>query len=248
MAASDDYTMIERVHHELNHWGFPEFPQEIMGYGPFNIDIIVHTWVVMALVLLFTVSATRNMKLERPGKLQLMVEELFQAIRNLVNENMDPKKGAGLLSILLTLFTFILFSNLWGLVPTMMAPTANLNTTLGLALLVIIGVQVMGIKYKGIGYFKHFVQPYFFFLPLVILEELSKPITLSFRLFGNIFAGETLIYVLLGLIPFTATILGGFIPSVIWYLFKIFVSFIQAFLFTMLTIAYTSQALADEEH
>lgn len=238
---------MEEVHERLNVWNFPHHPVDL-GFGPVNLKTLVMTWIVMLLVAIFTVAATRNMKVDRPGKLQLIVEELFQFLRGLVYENMDPKKGAGLLCLVFSLFIFLLFSNLWGLVPTMMSPTADVNTTLGLALMVFVLIQVMGIRYKGLGFFKHFLQPFPFFLPLTIVEELSKPLTLAFRLYGNIYAGEVLIAVLLGLFSITVDLLGGFIASVVWLGFSIFVGFIQAFIFTMLTIAYISQVVADEHH
>lgn len=239
---------LEQVHENLDLWGFLEIGHHGVlhtAFGNVNVKTLVMTWIVMGLIILFTVSATRNMRVDRPGKLQLIMEELFQFLRGLVYENIDPKKGAGLMCLILSLFTFLLFSNLWGLVPTMMSPTADVNTTLGMAIMVFLLVQVLGIKYKGAKFFKHFIEPFVFFLPLVIVEELAKPITLAFRLYGNIYAGEVLIAVLLALIGLTATFLGGFIPSVIWLAFSIFVGFIQAFIFTMLTIAYISQVTAE---
>lgn len=239
---------IEEVHKDLDFWGFLHLGHHGViptPIGDVDAKTLVMTWVVMILVALFTVSATRGMKVDKPGKLQLMVEELFQFLRGLVYENIDYKKGAGLMCLIFTLFIFLLFSNLWGLIPTMMSPTANVNTTLGMALTVILLVQVLGFRYKGIGFLKHFVQPSVAFLPIVIVEEFSKPITLSLRLYGNIYAGEVLIAVLLGLFSLTATFLGGFVASVIWLAFSIFVGFVQAFIFTMLTIAYIGQATAE---
>lgn len=239
---------IEEVHQDLDVWGFFEFGHHGVintPIGDVNLKTIVMTWVVMILVGIFTVLATRNMKVDRPGKLQLIIEEIFLFLRGLAFENLDPKKGASIMSLIFALFIFLLFSNLWGLVPTMMSPTADLNTTLGMALTVIILAQILGIKYKGAKYFKHFVQPFALMLPLTIIEELSKPITLSFRLYGNIYAGEVLIAVLLGMISLVPTILGGFIPSLLWLSFSLFVGCIQAFIFTILTIAYISQAAGD---
>lgn len=240
--ASKDILTI--VHDNLNIWGFPHGPVDF-GLGPMYLKTLVMTWIVMGLVILFTVLATRNMQLKRPGKMQLMVEEMFQFLRGLAYENLDPKKGASLMCLLFSLFIFLLFSNLWGLIPTMMSPTADVNTTLGMALFVFILVQVLGLYYRKLKFFKHFVEPFVFFLPLVIVEELSKPLTLAFRLYGNIYAGEVLIAVLLGLIPLTATIFGGFLATVVWLSFSIFVGFIQAFIFTMLTIAYIGQVTAE---
>jgi F-type H+-transporting ATPase subunit a len=174
-----------------------------------------------------------------------VLEMMFEGIRGLVNDNMDPKKGAALLSIVVTYFIFILFSNLLGLIPTLSSPTADYNTTLALALCTFALIYFFGIKYKGLGYFKHYIQPYVFFLPITIIEDFSKPITLTFRLYGNIYGGEVLMAVLLGLLGGWIHVFGGFIASVVWLAFSIFVGFIQAFIFTMLSIAYVSQAVAD---
>jgi len=239
---------LEEVHKELDVWGFLNYGHHGVVHTPIgevDLKTLVMTWIVLGLIVLFTVSAIRNARVDRPGKLQLMVEEMFQFLRGLVYENMDYKKGAGLMCLIFTLFIFLLFCNLWGLIPTMMSPTANVNTTLGMSLTVFLLVQVLGFRYKGVGFLKHFLQPSFLFLPIIIIEELSKPITLALRLYGNIYAGEVLIAVLLALFGLVVTLLGGFIASVIWLAFSIFVGFVQAFIFTMLTIAYISQATAE---
>lgn len=250
-ASHESKDMLTQVHDALNVWGFPHEPWELtLGsyHATLNPKTLVMTWVVMGLVILFTVAATRNMSVDKPGKLQLMVEEMFQFLRGLVYDNIDPKKGAGLMALIFSVFIYLLFCNLWGLFPTMMSPTADLNTTLGMAIMVFFLVQFLGLKYKGFGHFKHFLEPFPFFLPLVIVEELAKPITLAFRLYGNIYGGEVLIAVLLALLGLNTYIFGAFIPSVIWLAFSIFVGFIQAFIFTMLTIAYISQVAKEHEH
>jgi len=209
---------LEEVHKELDFWGFLNYGHHGVVHTPIgevDLKTLVMTWIVIGIIVLFTVSAIRNARVDRPGKLQLMVEEMFQFLRGLVYENMDYKKGAGLMCLIFTLFIFLLFCNLWGLIPTMMSPTANVNTTLGMSLTVFLLVQVLGFRYKGVGFLRHFVQPYIFFLPIVIIEELSKPITLALRLYGNIYAGEVLIAVLLALFGLVVTLLGGFIASVV---------------------------------
>lgn len=239
---------VEQVHAELDFWGFLNIGHHGVIHTPIgdlNLKTLVMTWVVMIIIGLVTMLATRNMRLDRPCKPQLIMEEIFLFLRRLVYENIDYKKGAGLMCLIFTIFIFILFSNLWGLVPTMMSPTADLNTTMGMALLVFILVQVLGVRYRGGKYFKHFLEPIPYLLPLTIVEEFSKLITLPLRLYGNIYAGEVLIAVLLGLFGATLTFLGGFIPSVVWLSFSIFIGLIQAFIFTILSIAYISKATAE---
>jgi len=125
------------------------------------------------------------------------------------------------------------------------SPTADYNTTLGLALCTFVMIYVMGLRYKGLGYFKHYLKSFFFFLPINIIEDLAKPVTLTFRLYGNIYAGEVLIAVLLGLLGGWTHVFGGFLASLAWLAFSIFVGCIQAFIFTMLSIAYFSQAVSE---
>lgn len=220
----------------IGHIG--NFPIEL------NIKTIIMTWIVMALVLLVGWLATKDLSTDKPGRLQVCYESVYEFFREILFDNVhDDKRAASLMMLILTLFNYLWFANLIGLVPTMMSPTADINTTAGMALMVFIMFIMLGFRDKGPGYLKHFVEPFPFFLPLVIVEEAAKPVTLAFRLFGNIYAGEVLIAVLLGMIPLTATLLGGFIPSVVWLAFSIFVGTVQAFIFTMLTIAYTSQAV-----
>lgn len=240
---------LHEVEQQLNLWGWGANGSWEMTLGGthllFNPKTLIMTWITMVLVALFGIAATRSMNMRKPKGAQNILETLWEFIRGLVNDNMDPKKGAALLSIVVTYFIFILFSNLIGLVPTLSSPTADYNTTLGLALCTFVIIYIFGIRYKGLSYFKHYIQPFVFFLPIVIIEDFAKPITLTFRLYGNIYGGEVLIAVLLGLLGGWTHVFGGFIASVVWLAFSIFVGFIQAFIFTMLSIAYVGQAVAD---
>ncbi|NLI11317.1 MAG: F0F1 ATP synthase subunit A [Peptococcaceae bacterium] len=240
---------LHEVEQQLNFWGWPANGSWELYLGnthlTFNPKTLIMTWITMFLVILFGIAATRGMSLRKPKGAQNILEMIYEFIKGLVNDNMDPKKGAALMSIVVTYFIFILFSNLIGLVPTLSSPTADYNTTMGLALCTFFIIYIFGIRYKGLGYFKHYIQPFIPFLPIVIIEDFAKPITLTFRLYGNIYGGEVLIAVLLGLLGGWAHVFGGFIASVVWLAFSIFVGFIQAFIFTMLSIAYVGQAVAD---
>ncbi|NTW05143.1 MAG: F0F1 ATP synthase subunit A [Peptococcaceae bacterium] len=240
---------LEEVEKDLDFWGFMSYGHHGVVHTPIgdvNIKTLIMTWLVMALIALVTFVATRKMKVDKPGTMQVIIEEIFTALRGLVYENIDYRKGAGLVLLIFTLFIFLLFSNLLGLIPTMMSPTADINTTLGLALTVFILVHILGLRFQGKKYFKHYFEPYPVFLPLHLIEELSKPLTLSFRLYGNIYAGEVLVAVLLGMMTLIVNMLGGFVFTVVWLSFSIFVSCIQALIFTMLTIAYISQKVAED--
>jgi F-type H+-transporting ATPase subunit a len=153
----------------------------------------------------------------------------------------------------ISLFFFILFANWLELLPTELnehvhllpAPTADTNLTYALAAVTMISVWVYGIRQKGVrGYFKHFLEPFPILLPLNILEELVKPITLALRLFGNIFAGGIML-ALIGLIPLYAL----WAPNLLWKAFDGIIGVIQAFIFALLTVLYFAMAGAGhEEH
>lgn len=210
-----------------------------IGGLTFNMDTLYMTWLTMAIVLLIAFLATRRLSVV-PSGWQNMVEMVVTALLDQIEATMGPK-GKSLAPFIITLFLFILIGNWLGLVPGFTSPTNDLNTTLGLALMVIVFVQVLAIWNKGIGgYLSHFIQPFWWLLPINIIEELSKPLTLGFRLFGNILAGEILIVILAQLVPYWIPI-----PNILWLGFSVFVGLVQAFIFTMLSISYLSSALQD---
>ncbi|MGI6092383.1 MAG: F0F1 ATP synthase subunit A [Veillonellaceae bacterium] len=202
------------------------------------MDTLMMTWIVMALVILIAVLATRQVALV-PGKWQSVMEMAIEWLLEQMNSAMGPN-GRKLAPLVITLFLFLLISNWLGLVPGFTSPTADLNTTLGLALMMITLVHVLGVMHKGLKYFKHFFEPYIPFVVINIIEELAKPITLSFRLFGNILAGEVLLIILGILVPYI-------VPTA-WLAFSVFVGVIQAFIFTMLSMSYIGNSIRDEHH
>ena len=206
----------------------------------FNEETLIMTWITMAIVLLIAFLATRSLKMVPTGT-QNMVEMIIVWLQEQVHENLG-KKGEFLAPLIVTLFLFLLVSNWIGLVPTMASPTNDLNTTLGLALFVVIMVHVLGLYMKAMHYIGHFFKPVAPFVIINMIEEVAKPITLSFRLFGNILAGEILIIILLRLMPIWMPF-----PSVGWLAFSIFVGGVQAFIFTMLSMAYLANAVKEDE-
>jgi F-type H+-transporting ATPase subunit a len=155
------------------------------------------------------------------------------------------------------LFFFILICNWIELIPTELnshvhllpSPTADTNLTYAMAIMAMVGVWIFGIRSKGlVGYLKHFLEPYPILLPLNIIEELVKPLTLALRLFGNIFAGGIMISLIAVLLPKWV----NWLPNIIWKLFDtLFLGAIQAFIFALLTVLYFGLAGAghdEEEH
>jgi F-type H+-transporting ATPase subunit a len=226
----------------------------------FNIDTIISTIVAGLLVLILGFLAVRALTKKSqdhvPTKLQLLWEGVVGEVNKQVEDNLG-KVNPYVAPLAVALFFFILFANWLELLPTeinhdvhlLPAPTADTNLTYALAAVTIVSVWVYGIRQKGVkGYFSHFLEPFPVLLPLNILEELIKPITLALRLFGNIFAGGIML-ALIGMIP----LYGMWAPNIIWKAFDMFIGAIQAFIFALLTVLYFAMAGAghgghDDEH
>lgn len=207
----------------------------------FNIQTLEMTWLAMAIVILIAFLATRSLKLV-PSGWQNVIEMVIVWLNEQIGVTLGSH-GQLVAPFLITLFLFLLISNWIGLIPTLASPTNDLNTTLGLALLVIVMLHVLGLYYKGFNYIKHFFQPVAPFVIINLIEEIAKPITLAFRLFGNILAGEILIIILLLLVPIWMPV-----PSVVWLAFSLFIGAVQAFIFTMLSMSYLANAMKDDDH
>lgn len=205
----------------------------------FNLDTLYMTWLTMAVLVVGLLVIRLNWKLI-PGGWQSMAELVLEGLLTQIETTIGPD-GRKVAPLLITLFLFLLIANWLGLVPGFTSPTNDINTTLGLALLIVVTVHGYGVKTKGaLSHFKHFLEPNIFFLPINIIEEIAKPVTLSFRLFGNIVAGEILIIILGILVPY-------FVPT-LWLTFSVFVGLIQAMIFTMLSMSYLSNSLEEQHH
>lgn len=204
-----------------------------------HLDTLYMTWVTMAILIAGGILARKRLELVPRGWqnfMELIVEGLLTQIEATIGPN-----GKKFAPLIITLFLFLLISNWLGLVPGFTSPTNDINTTFGLALTIILLVHGLGFINRGvITHLKHFIEPSVLFLPINILEELAKPVTLSFRLFGNILAGEILIVILGILVPYL-------VPT-LWLVFSVFVGIIQALIFTMLSMSYLSSVLEDECH
>ncbi len=233
--------------------------REFLGMT-FNMDTIWTTLIAGTIVVLLGFWARAKLTKETvdhvPTKIQLIWEAIIGEVTKQVEDNLG-KANRTVISLAVALFFFILIANWFEIIPSeynedsghlLPAPTADTNLTYALAALVIVGVWSFGIRQKGWkGYFKHFLEPFPILLPLNILEELVKPITLALRLFGNIFAGGIML-ALIGLIP----IWGSWMPQILWKLFDMFIGGIQAFIFALLTVLYFGMAGAghhdEDEH
>ncbi|HWU20999.1 MAG TPA: F0F1 ATP synthase subunit A, partial [Nocardioides sp.] len=213
-----------------------------------NIDTIFSTVVagviVLALGFLVRRALTKDTEDHVPTKLQIIWESVVGEVNKQVEDNLG-KVNPYVAPLAICLFFFILIANWLELVPTefhightnyhlLPAPTADTNLTYAMAIFAVISVWVYGIRKSGLGYFKHFVQPYPVLLPLTVLEELVKPVTLALRLFGNIFAGGIML-ALIAAIPWWA---GMPVANVLWKMFDMVIGGLQAFIFALLTVLY----------
>lgn len=185
-----------------------------------------------------------RIRVESPGRLQLALEAVIGALLDMLVDNIGPK-GRKYLGLVGTLGLFIFLSNLIGLFPFLSSPTTNLNLPVGCALVSFLYYNYQGIREHGpVSYFKHFLGPVPLLapimLPIELISHLSRILSLSIRLFGNIFGEELVIIVLASLIPL-------FVPLPMMA-FAIFGSLLQAFIFIMLTMIYLGGAVAAEEH
>jgi F-type H+-transporting ATPase subunit a len=214
----------------------------------FNVDTIWGTLLCGGIVLVLGWIVAKSATSGVPGKLQLIWESIVNWISQLVRDNIGhPDRNVIQLAIML--FTLILLCNWLELIPTrhyFPAPTSDLNLTLALAAIVIVGVHARSIRAKGFGgYVKHYFEPFPVLFPLNLIEEIVKPFTLALRLFGNIFAGGLMLSII-GLIPVPL----NWPLQVVWKLFDMAIGAIQAFIFALLTVLYyatASESHADED-
>jgi F-type H+-transporting ATPase subunit a len=222
--------------------------REVNGWT-FNVDTIWATIIAGSIVLILGFIARNRLTKDTVDHVPSKIQLLWETIVKQVNTQVEDSLGAVnpfVVPLAVSLFFFILICNWMELIPSELnsdaenpvhllpAPTADVNLTYALALTVMVGVWSYGIRTKGVkGYFKHFLEPFPVLLPLNVIEELIKPVTLALRLFGNIFAGGIML-ALIGLIP----IYAFWLPNLIWKLFDMFIVGIQAFIFALLTVLY----------
>lgn len=216
--------------------------------GDFIPDHITMAWLVILILGVISFLVTRRLK-DVPGPLQNLLEVTVEAFQDLLETVIGPH-GQRYLALIASVGLFILFCNLLGLVPGFKSPTSNLNTTLALALVVFLSYHYFGIREQGIlNYLRHLAGPVLWLAPLMfpveVISHLSRPLSLSIRLFGNIFGEDTVILVLSGLFFFAPLV----IPLPMMAL-AIFTSVVQTLVFVMLSTVYIAGAVEveREEH
>ncbi len=236
--------IISELFNKLLHWVF-----SIVGIHTTEGQEIIPGHVVMALIvtvviIIFFKLTVKNLSMF-PRKLQKFLELVYQGFRSLIDDVIGPE-GRKFLPALATVGIFIAMCNLVGLLPEMGSPTANLNVTVGCALFIFTYYHYQGIKKHGaLGYLKTFAGPAWWlawlFFPIELISHLSRPLSLSMRLFGNIYGEDLVIYIIMLIAPWYL-----FISPLPMMAFAIFTSFLQAFIFVMLSTIYLAGAVSSE--
>lgn len=200
---------------------------------------VVSCWGIILLLVLLSVYLKRNLS-PIPNRFQSLFEVFFTSLRGALHLMMG-EEGERHFSFTATIALLVTTSNLVALIPGVVSPSEDINGPLAWALLVFLYMHLFSMRRKGIFlYVKEYFQPVWFLFPINILSELAKPISLSFRLFGNMFGGGLLVAVVSMFLPYLVPV-----PLAAWFSF--FIGLLHAFIFTMLTISYiaafsTSQA------
>ncbi len=195
----------------------------------------------MALLILVAILVKKSIKTV-PSGLQNFFEPVVDGIEGMIEETMGHK-GKAYFPLIATIAFFILTSNLIALIPGFFPPTANLNTNAAIALTVFAMTHIIGVKEHGIGYFKHFCGPVIWLAPLMvpieIIGHLARPLSLTLRLFGNMYGHEIVLMIFFALVPFLVPL-----PMM---LMGVLVAFIQTFVFMLLAMIYIAGSL-EEAH
>ncbi|MBW2575238.1 MAG: F0F1 ATP synthase subunit A [Deltaproteobacteria bacterium] len=213
---------------------------ELIGLGHFAhaYPHIVYSWVVMIMLIVLGFIAVKSVSLV-PTKVQNVMEIIISALEEFTID-ITGEEGRWLFPLLATVFLYIFTCNIIGLIPGFYPPTASLNTTLSCALVVVPFTHVIGIKYHGVKYIKHFLGPVWWMVPLIfpieVIGHLARILSLTFRLMGNMMGHELVAGILFGLA-------GAFFAPLPIMVLGIFVALVQAFVFYLLSVMYFTGAL-----
>ncbi len=223
-----------------------------LGGLTFHGQVLIASWIAIAVILAVVLVGAQNLQ-RVPSGMQNFLEYGLEFLEGIAKAQIGEKNYRPWVPYVGTIFLFIFVSNWmgnlfpWKLIELpsgeLASPTSDINTTAGLALLTSVVYFYAGIQKRGLGYFKKYIEPTPVLLPINVLEDLTKPLSLSFRLFGNILAEELVIGVLVLLVPL-------FIPVPVMILF-LFTGAIQALIFATLSAAYIGEAMeghGGEEH
>jgi F-type H+-transporting ATPase subunit a len=227
-----------------HHYYFLNEILSAIGLGHFAhaYSHVIHSWLIMAILVVGTALMGAGLQMI-PRKGQSLLEIIVQGLEDFMVE-ITGEEGRAFFPFVATLFLYIFVSNMIGLVPGFFSPTANLNTTLSLAACTFVLTHAIGIKFHGVKYIKHFLGPVWALAPLMLVIELighfARVMSLTVRLFGNIFGKEKILGILFALA-------GLYLAPLPILFLGILVSFIQAVVFMLLSIVYFAGAM-EEAH
>ena len=232
MARDWTWQMFQATHFEISHVLGAILVVAFLIYGAFRYRAAV--------------SGSGDAGLVPPPRFGLrnLFEMLSDTVFNLMEGVMGEKEARRYLPLIGTLFLFILFSNLLALIPGFLPPTDSLKTNLGLAVMVFVLTHALGVRAHGPKYFKHFLGPWLplapLMLPIEIISHIARPVSLAMRLLGNISADHAVVLAFFGVIPL--------LVPVPFLVMGVFVSVVQAVVFSLLSTVYIGSAIAHEEH
>lgn len=215
------------------------FPVDLIYIGPVVItNTVIITWLAMTVIIIGSYLLTRRLSLT-PGVRQEILESILEAAEKTIKETVpiDPWE---VIPLITTIWILIGVSNLIGLVPGLMTPTADINTTFAFAvisfsLMHVVGIRTMGLK----GYLAHYREPSWILLPIHVLAEFTRTIALAVRLFGNMLSGDMIAVIMLGI--------AGFLVPIPFALLHVIIGLIQAFIFGILTLVFIAGGIRTEQ-
>ncbi|CEI71611.1 MULTISPECIES: F0F1 ATP synthase subunit A [Romboutsia] len=228
----------------------------VIFFGNFKLsETVVTSWLILAGLALASYLMTRNLKKVPTSKLQIFLEFAIGGLAKLVEDTMGKetvKRMPNVVPYIGSLFLFFAVSNLIGLLG-FRSPTTDLDTTLAWSLITFVMIYYAGVKFNGPVYFKGLLEPNPLLLPLNLIGELAKPVSLSFRPFGNILGGAVIMALLYDFLGYLSTLIPGvtipfgqlIIPVPLHLYFDIFAGLLQSFIFIMLTMVFVGSAATE---
>lgn len=230
--------------HPFSYFGYKH------SFFSIDADTVINTWMVLLVILILALTA-RIMLTRKSGIGRYLVISYVRNFIDLCNQSLGFF-SFNHIAFIIALFTFIIVSNCIAIIPGIEEPTKELNTTLALGIIAFLYVQSYAIKeHSFFGYLKEYFVPFFVMFPLHVIGKLSSIVSISFRLFGNIFGGATIVHIYTSVLQTSWLVeLFGLLSGLnllIVAFFILFEGFLQAFVFTMLTITYLAIALTHDE-
>ncbi len=235
LASASGYTFISHLEHSFH------IKQHIITFA-----LVALLFIVMGTVYRAKLAGVKNYVIPDKGiTFRNVFEALGQFIYNLARNIMGEEEAKKYYTVIMLLFTFVFANNLIGLIPGFLPPTDNFNTTLALGIFVFLYYNFQGIRAQGlVGHIKHFMGPVWYLailiFPIEIISHTVRPLSLGLRLKGNMEGDHLVLSIFSGLIPY--------IVPIPFYVIGLFVCFMQAFVFTLLTMVYISLATAHHDH